>query len=179
MRWNQTVMLGMVAVLVGCDCVTSSHPVGDEVSSIEISDWEGQWSFTGESGKVLVIEVEDPTNALLKVTTFPRDSESPPPSTALLRSTGDDVFVSIAINPTQDKFLWFKVANHGDSMLVWLPDAPKLGQLVDDGVLPGKTVDRNVELEWLSAENLALIASEEEGVLFDWKNPWVLRRVSR
>lgn len=174
MRWSHIMTLALGTALVGCGGVTSSHPVGDEVPSIEVSEWEGSWSSAGESEIVFVVEVEDPAEALLKVTMFPNQ----PPSPTFLRSTGSDLFVSIAIDLAPEGFHWFRVAMQGDSMLVWQPDASKLGQLVDDGTLPGKTSDGKVELEKLSAKNMALITSEQKGVLFDWKNPLVLRRVS-
>ena len=91
-----------------------------------------------------------------------------------LRSEGTDLFLSIDMG----HYVWFRVAMYGDSMLIWPPDASKLGQLVDRGVLPGKTSEGEVALDKLSAEHMKLITSDDEGVLFHWKSPLVLRRIS-
>jgi len=174
MRCSHILAMALATVLVGCGGVTSSRPAGDTIPSIDVREWEGNWRITDESEIVFGVEVEDADQALLKVTMFPNS----PPSPMFLRSAGSDLFASIAPHFAPKEFHWFRVAVQDDTMLVWQPDALKLRRLVDDGTLPGKTADGRIELGKLSAENMALITSEDEGVLFDWKNPLVLRRAS-
>jgi hypothetical protein len=176
MTWTRIVMLVMVTAFVGCDSVTSSHPVGEKAALIDVADWEGQWCFPQQSDGALVIEVTNHQQARLKLTTVTDDGKAIPASTGFLRSVGADSFLSISTNGMD--YFWFRVENRQDSIVVWLPDASKFRQLVKAGALPGRSTDGVVKLQKLSSQHIALITSEEEGVLFDWKNPWVLHRVS-
>ena len=74
-------------------------------------------------------------------------------------------------------YYWFRVRNLGDVMLLWPPDYSGFTDLVNAGVLPGESVGDNLKLGALSPHNMALIASDESGVLFHWKERLVFRRI--
>ena len=77
------------------------------------------------------------------------------------------------------EYLWGRMVMRRDVLLVWPPVAEKFRQMVEAGVLPGETGVGSVRLGRLEREHMLLITAEEGGVLFDWDDPMVFRRVKR
>ncbi len=189
----------LLPLFAACDVVLSTDPVGREPMAIEAEEWQGTWTaddgaFTvsvpeGDPGRVELAWIEEEDGRPVLKTT-----------PVHLRSAGEWVFASLANEeesgsgppgsgppgsgqpesgrPQEVRYLWGRLAKDGDRILFWLPRAEKFQQLVEEGVLPG-TVEEggDVVLGKLEARHLALIASEERGVLFEWEAPMILRRL--
>ncbi len=180
----------LLSFLAACDVVLSTHPVGLEPVAIEAEEWQGTWvsgegAFTvtvpeGVAGRVELAWVEEEDGKPVLKT-----------SPVHLRSAGEWIFGSLQNDdddpgagrpgsgqPENVRFLWGRLAKDEGQILFWLPRVEKFQQLVEGGVLPG-TVEEggDVVLGQLEASHLALIASEERGVLFEWEAPMIFRRL--
>ena len=175
--------IGVVALamaLSACTPVLVREPIGETPYPVRSEEWEGEWiqedglmiirvADEGE-GTLLVAGVEEKDDALrletLKVT---------------LRQSGGWVFASLrdeTASPKEDEYVWGRVRKDDDLIVVWLPDADKFKRLIEEGILPGETGD-GVLLTDLKKEHYEIITSEAQGVLFEWDEPMILRRVSR
>jgi hypothetical protein len=54
----------------------------------------------------------------------------------------------------------------------------KFRDLVMRGILPGEVVKENVILGKITPELVEIIESEQHGLLFEWQEPLILRKVS-
>ena len=178
MKWLQTAWIACVVALGACHEVTSTDPVGSVVVPLEIAEWEGVWSTDGESCSFF-IAVEDPEEGRLMVAA-PTEGGKRTAWPAFVRAEDGEHFLSVEVSEENEllpNYFWLRVRNLGDVMLLWAPDVSEFTRLVDEGVLPGESVDGNLRLGTLSPRNMAFIASDEAGVLFHWKEPAVLRRI--
>ncbi len=65
-------------------------------------------------------------------------------------------------------------------IVVLLPDADRIGALVESGALPGAKVEGIVRLGPLTADHVRRLVEDPSGVCpFDWKEPLVLTRVGK
>ena len=97
-------------------------------------------------------------------------------------SAGNRAFANLLDQDEEDGkpfYLWGLLGGGDREMIVWLPEVKSLKALVEEGKLPGEVdEDGSVILHQLNAEQLALLTSDSEGVLFDWDEPLVLFKFS-
>lgn len=182
MRTKGVLWMTLLAVgLGGCDYVASSGPVGRQIVRAEPADWEGTW--LGEDG-ALTVRVVDAERGHLEVGWV----EAKPGGLVMesieahLRDHEGDGYVSVTGLEDQeelDGYLWLRLSREGEQLLLWLPNAESFRRLVEEGTLPGELREDGVVLGALEDAHLALIASDAHGVLFEWQEPMVLRRVRR
>jgi hypothetical protein len=80
----------------------------------------------------------------------------------------------------KELYAWARISKDGRQAIIWSPDADKFKELVSKGRLPGKVdKDNNVLLDELQPKDMELINSGSSGVLLEWENPWVLRKISQ
>ena len=96
-----------------------------------------------------------------------------------LLESGDWIFASIPDKDNLKRYLWGRIKQDGQQVVVWVPDSEKFQALVEEGKLPGKIEDSDVILGNLTSDHLKLITSETEGVLFEWDEPIIFRRFSK
>lgn len=175
--------VALAALLPSCAVVVSDKPIGAEPLSVEVEDWEGTWRHPDGAIEIIVV---DPAKGVLRLAWVEKTENEPHLELVdvLLRKTGDWSFASYLVpgegEPGPD-YYFARVRNEDDIILAWAPDPTRFKQLVDDGKLPGTLEGRDkdiVHLQAMKLEHLKLIASEREGVLFDWETPIVLHRIS-
>lgn len=178
MRWNVGVALALL-LGAGCDYVVSSKPVGESPLVLEESEWKGTWLHgdgpltvriaEAQEGRLEVAWIEEKDDALVL------ESVS-----AQLRTSGDWIFASFTgIDDELDKegYLWGRLERDEDRLLLWWPRPERFRRLVEEGLLPGEVDDGDVVLGELGEQHLAIIGSEEHGVLFAWDEPMTFQRL--
>jgi hypothetical protein len=73
---------------------------------------------------------------------------------------------------------WFRVSRDDDTILAWMPEGDRFEELIADGTLPGGIEDGDPFVGPLNAEQLEIITSGSRGVLMEWDEPGVLRRIA-
>lgn len=179
----------LAATLCACSAVYHPSPFGESPAKINAEDWEGTWA--GEE-MVFTIEARDVERGQLMATFFTEDD--PGPYAVHLLETGGWLVASIREwQPSEDSqtpppdldrnkthYNFFRVKVEGDEMLIWQPDEKKFQRLVESGLLPGEASQEEHGHTWLgelSTEHYVLITSGEQGVLMEWDDPGVFRRV--
>ena len=170
----------LALALSACSPVLVRDPIGEAPYPVQREEWEGEWihedglaiirvADEGE-GTLLISGVEEKDDALrletLKVT---------------FRRSGEWIFASMrdeSASKKENEYVWGRVRKVDDLILVWLPDADKFKRLIEEGILPGET-DDGVLLTDLKKAHYEIITSGAQGVLFEWDEPMILRRVPR
>lgn len=152
----------------------STEPVGSREVKIDAAEWEGIWIAEGgvfPIGEVFRIEVSK-SGGVLSVRNLGDPQPSPLFEVYLRRLKGQD-WVFANLKNTDSDYVWARLTKRNDVILVWLPDREKLKASMDEGALPGD----GTRLGPLEKNHLALIASEDRGVLFMWDAPLVFWRL--
>ncbi len=180
---RQIVAACVAVLLCGCASVYSLKPVGEEPTNIESAqeEWEGTW--TDNHGWAITVKVADPANGVLRVGWFKYESGDLKPQImdVHLRDSAGWTFASFKHSEQDDQghYLWVRIRKERRMAILWGPDVKEFGDLVSKGKLPGSFAEKSVYLAELGANELALIRSESEGVLFDWDRPMVLIKLSK
>jgi hypothetical protein len=183
------VRLAAVAValvaLAGCE-VYSSAPMGEEVVSITASDWEGFWLTEDGPVAIEVVNVDAGELMISGIDLRQQDDgvEGPPnvwSNLVYLRRSGGWLFGSVENEDEPGLWEWARIKKDGDQLIIWAPRGSAFRELVSEGVLPG-IVERGeyastTTLGELSPAHYELITSGARGVLLDWEDPFVLRRI--
>jgi hypothetical protein len=178
MRVAKSAMSAALALaLAGCDYVASKHPVGETPLALEESEWEGAWL---EGDSPVTVRVVDAKQGLLQAAWVEeRDGEFVMDSVdVFLRRFEDWTFASFAgVDQDEPNLLWGRLGRDDrNGLFLWWPRPEAFKRLVEEGRLPGTIDGDDVLLERLEAEHLAIIASEEQGVLFEWDEPMTFYR---
>lgn len=166
------------ATITGCGMVYTTQPIGENPYLIEKETWEGTWT-NGEN--FLTINVLDEKNGLFQIAWI-EDDQNPIKLESCkvhLLESGDWVFGSIQDKDNPKRYIWGRIKKNERQIVVWLPDPEKFKTLVGEGRLPGKIGDNEVVLGNLTSKHLKLITSEMEGVLFEWDEPIIFRRLNQ
>ncbi len=180
MATNSVVAAGLLAVvLAGCDYVASVEPLGRRPLRAEPAEWAGTW--LNDDG-ALTVRVVDPGRGHLEVGWIDAKPEGLVMESieVHLRQFQGDRYASVTGLEEQeelDGYLWLRLERQGERLLLWLPSAASFRRLVEEGTLPGELRDDGVVLGKLADDQLALIGSDADGVLFEWREPMVLERV--
>ena len=168
----------MAATISGCGMVYTTQPVGERPSLIETGDWEGTWI---NEEKFLTINVLDETTGLLQISWIEKDmgQDKLESCKVHLLESGDWIFASIPDKDNPKRYLWGRIKQDEQQVVVWVPDSEKFQALVEEGKLPGKIEDSDVILGNLTSDHLKLITSKTESVLFEWDEPIIFRRFSK
>jgi hypothetical protein len=162
--------------MAACTEVNSIFPVGENSASLRPEDWNGKWVAVPSNDESAKIEVLPGRQGVLKVTGFSQGKEDKPLE-ALLRVTDKGwIFANVA-RDDNTVYFWALIRNDDGRMIyVWIPNFAKARELVEAGTLPGEVRGDSVSLDMLRPEHLKII-TEEQGVLFDWDQPLVLKKV--
>jgi hypothetical protein len=178
------VAIALMLFLTACVEVTSTAPVGSKAVPIDAEEWNGTW--LDDDDEPVLFRVVDSANGILKMSGIEESDGTRRwvHSYVYLRTVpGHEgwIFASYQDKPADHEppgYLWARVKRQGEFLLVWLPDSTKFEELVEEGALPGEVIRgeesgnvAHITLDEFDEEHLALIASEERGVLFDWDDP--------
>jgi len=175
----------LLLALYGCPAVYVDRPIGEDPIKLDAADWDGTWIG---SDAALVIRVKDGENGILQIAWIETEGEQfiMKTGTAYVRQSSGQTLISLRDEETTTtRYLWGVLSRTDEQMVVLAPNPDKFAALLESGRLPGridpcsndKTADCDVYLESLEPLHLELILSEEEGFLFDWSEPLVLRRI--
>ena len=176
-----TVLILLCASLLagGCSTAYSTHPIGDAAVDIESQRdaWAGTWS-NGEAS--LTVQVVDGAKGILRIGWIEDKDDTLKLMTGevFLRSAGDWMFASMrpAEKPDEARYVWARIKRSGRTVTVWFPDVKKLRALVQAGKVRGELAEKDITFPPLDTRELAEMASEKNGVLFEWETPLVLHR---
>jgi hypothetical protein len=170
--------------LLGCACdeVTVPEPVGDEIVPLEAEEWVGTWA--DPEGHVVFIQEVDAEAGHLRLVWFEDDDTLERQQVDAIVRTSNGWWLGTVFVPDDaelsGEYWWGRVERTGDTLLVWVPNPRKFAELVRAGLLPGKVESEDtVRLGKLEPRHLKLVTSEERGVLFEWDEPLILRKISR
>ena len=169
--------IALTALLAGCDYVASRHPVGSAPLALEGGEWKGTWLHDDGPLSVRVVDAE---RGLLEVAWVEeKDGELALESVdVFLRRHEDWIFASFAgIDEDEPNLVWSRLGREGDRVFLWWPRPEEFKRLVEGGLLPGTVDGDDVLLDRLGAGHLAIIASEEHGVLFARDEPMTFRHL--
>lgn len=180
MTLTRLVVLGIsLAFLVGCHAVYSTTPVGETPAIVIPDDWEGTWLLKDMAVTVAVLDSE---KGMLEVgwVEQKQDRLHFAHYKVQLRKSGEWLFGNVQDPEKPKLYVWARVRNEDDQIIVWVPDLDKAKTLIEQGVLPGRVekADGDVVLSNPGATELKIIMSAEKGLIFGWAQPRVFRRLS-
>jgi hypothetical protein len=176
--------------LSGCTTVMSTQPVGETPMVLVAEEWEGTRSDTEDFLEMRVIDAE---GGRLEAAWIEgrEDGFELERIEVVVRRSGDAIFGNaLEEADAEDEpggkaeaetlYAFFRLARDGEKLVIWWPEADAFRELVESGTLPGRVTEgKDVVLETLSAEQLALLSSNESAYLYGWKEPGVLFRPGR
>ncbi len=180
---KNALLIGIIALAYGCTGVYSKMPVGKTQKNLaaEIEEWTGAWDFNGSA---ITLAPADPEKGALTAAWVEQGKTGFEFKTAeiTLRTAGNWTFVNMKESrPGQEnRYIWGRIKKEKRSAVAWLPDTDKFKRLIQEGRLPGTapTNSSPAVLDALSPEQLALVMSEQQGLLFKWDHPLVFKKIS-
>jgi hypothetical protein len=171
-------VLILMLFISGCENVSSQYLVGQKPYAVKTEEWSGEWSPDCSGEEIIRIEVVDKDKGILRLTQVKTSPGSSMESyECYLREAGNWIFANAVLKGEAD-FYPVRVKNlEGRQIIVWFPDPEKFKPLVfERKVLPGEMHGGDISLGLLKPEQLDLIMSGKEGVLFKWDEPAILIR---
>jgi len=153
--------------------------MGERTVDLIPEEWEGTW-LSPEGDVVFVTDV-DPKEASILTSWVEEEDEKLvlKKSVIYFGEAAGWTFVSM---PDQSespvRHFWGRIERQQDeTAVVWLPDHKKFEKLVVEGLLPGIVEAGDVHLSQLDSSHYLMIASEQNGILLNWDEPVVYRRI--
>lgn len=175
-RWKQSFWILFCLIPFSCSAIYSTEPVGEKPCSISRQDWDGIWANKGTFFHVWVI---DESNGLLRWTWIEPGGKLKVESYEVqLRQSGQWVFGNVKADEEKGLWVWGLVKREGNGLICWIPDAEKFKSLCRRGLLACTEKDGNIVLASITPEHMEIINSEREGVLYDWRDPFVFIRTA-
>lgn len=171
-------ILILLMTIAGCENVSSKYPVGLKPHTVDSEQWNGEWSTDCSGEEAVGIEVLDKDKGIIRVVdTKAGPGDATKVCECYLLEAGDWIFANVLLQ-NEVEFYPVRIKNvEGRRIIVWFPDAGKFKRLVvDQKMLPGELHGQSISLGFLKPEQLELIMSGKEGVLFKWDEPTVLIR---
>jgi hypothetical protein len=173
----------LVVILAGCDSVWSPIPLGEAPLQLEESEWKGTWLHADGA---LTVRVVDAGQGRIEVGSVEEKKGSLVLETVEihLRKAGEWIIASFADVEDEaeggaPRYLWGRLERDGEQVFLWWPRPAEFRRLVEAGLLPGNVEGGDVILGTLEDEHLAVILSEEHGILFEWDAPMAFHRYQR
>lgn len=168
----------LLVSMAACSEVISVFPVGENSVSLKPEEWNGKWEAVLSDGEFAMMEVLPGQEGMLRITGHSHGTDDKPMD-AILRVSDGWMFINVAGDDNAG-YYWARIRNQdGRLIFVWLPSFDKSKKLVENGILPGEVRGSTVSLNLVRPEHLKIITSEAHGVIFDWEEPVVLRRVDQ
>jgi hypothetical protein len=159
-----------------CSEVVSVFPVGEKSVSLKPEEWNGKWVAVPSDKEYAILEVLPGQEGMLRITGHSNGTDDKPMD-AILRTSDGWMFVNVA-KEDNSGYYWARIRNQdGRAIFVWLPSFDKCKGLIEKGTLSGEVNGSSISLNLARPEHLKIITSEEYGVIFDWDEPAVLRKV--
>jgi len=167
-----------LAFLTGCHAVYSTHLMGETPAAISPDDWEGTWVHKDGAVTVVVLDRE---KGILAVGWVEKKQERLQYEhyKVQLRKSGEWLFGNVQDPDKPKLYVWARVRNADDQIIVWVPDVERAKTLIQKGALPGRVeeADGDVVLSNPGTTELGIIMSGEKGMILDWAQPRVFRRL--
>jgi hypothetical protein len=178
-------VLALTMFVCGCSAVLSGSPMGGQVQRADPSAWDGVWaSLDSGEEETVNVHVFDADAGVLQVEYAEHDK--PVQRRVLLRSWRQWTFFNVACvrsdvdecEDAHDRFLWAAYDLRDGVLVMWVPNAARFGDLVDQGLLPGERVGSDVELSTFEDRHYELITSDEHADLWHWREPVLSKRIA-
>ena len=185
-------IVSCLVLMSGCAYVYIPKPIGERQTDISPNDWEGVWI---SGGFAMNIKVLDKEKGELRVA-FLDEGQSGEFELQSYRVhlTRWENWQFISFNEKEDSehYIWGRLEKREGQIIIWWPNDVKFGSAIEEGILPGVTKERYVEVSLkgpvivvdvflgdLNAEHMELITTSEKEVLFDWENPMIFLRIGK
>ncbi len=172
------ILLVSAIFLTGCTAVYSPVPVGESPAAISASDWNGTWLHQDGCVTIHVVDEEkgmleigwiEEEDGKLKLEAF----------SVVMMKLGDWLLGNVKTDDDPALYLWVRVVNDENQVIIWTPNVTGFKELIEKGVLPGRIEeDGNVILGELTAEHLELISTQNKDLLLELEKPGFLRRLA-
>ena len=171
-----------IVFLCCCHTVTSPTSFGLKPVKLDESYFNGSWVRDDSVDRFDVV-VLDKEKSEIQIT-FDEGGASGPPK---MRTVKAQIlngrkwrYASIpCADDGSEKNGYFFVCIHSTPTrtLIWMPDLPMFKSLVANGIIPGKVEKEDVILGEITPETIDMVESGRLGMLFDWQNPYVLKKI--
>lgn len=165
-----------VLSIAGCGTVTSLQPVGSHPLEVDAVEWEGTWVAGGDSMEIRVV---DSVGGQIEVAWIESGTDGFKLETVEvhLRKAGHALLASARETTDDDEFTLLLVAKENSQIMIWWPNGARFEELIAAGKLPGEVTEAGqIRLGTLESKHLELIAGDEQGVLYEWREPIVMFR---
>lgn len=170
----------LVVLLSGCRAVVSPTPFGLEPAHIDVEALTGIWE--GEDDEEIIIAVHDESKGLVDVSfREPSDAGQPAWRTVRVHFMRGNEWHFLSMPRCEEGssrkgyvFACYKFTP--GRIIVWGPDIDRFEGLVRDGKIAGRIENGDVFIGEVTPELIDIIESEKYGVLFDWREPGILRK---
>ncbi|MDQ6962178.1 MAG: hypothetical protein Q9M28_06555 [Mariprofundaceae bacterium] len=171
-----SLFLSLLFILTACHSVMSIQQVGSEPVKLKRADWDGVWTHPEGALHVHVVSRSQGILRLAWIEEGGKKNFSMQIVKAFVRKVGTWKMVSVREEDAKKgaNYLWARIENDGDHILIWLPDADRIKSLIEKGHLEGKVEEKSIVLGKLSNAQLARLSSTTEIPLFLWDKPLIL-----
>jgi hypothetical protein len=179
--WTSATFLVATIALPACANVTTSHPLGETALPVIAEEWEGTW--LSAQGDVAILKVVDESTGSCELYWLEDDTDPPEVHRfpVYIRESRGWTFASAPEDPRETtssvEYVWARIRKDGEIITLWTPRVERFKELVEEGSLPGQVNLGDVHLGALESQHYELIVSEDKGLVLDWENPGVLRRI--
>ncbi len=171
----------LTSTLVSCHFVKTLVPFGLRQAELVADDYNGTWE--SEDGDTVEITVLDKTKGEIELSYSEGSREAGPLKHRKMKVYLLDgkkwQYASVpADDDGSDKegFMFGCIEATSKRIIIWAPRVEKFIQLIEAGKIEGEVVKDGVVLDRISPELIDVIESEENGFVFDWREPMILMK---
>jgi hypothetical protein len=186
---RRLILLLLLLPLGGCSAVRVPQPVGDTPVTLDAAEWNGTWCAPdlqpipgtymlslGDTADCVAVTVVDEAGGVIEYanTRDPNDR-----GRLHLLTIGHDESSMYGSDESTNGYQ-FAIRLHKEhrALVLWAVSDRGFRDEVADGRLPGQLESGDVSLNSIDRNALDRIAADEGAVLFDWREPAFLIRVT-
>ena len=128
--------------LVGCEAVSSLHPVGNQPVKTPVDQWQGAWLAEGGVLHTKVMNAEKGELLLIIVNTEKDISNLIEKHSVLVRKTGNNYYFNIVDKEHEGQYFFAKFIRDGNTIKAYTPSYKSIADKIRAGQLKG-TIDKS------------------------------------
>jgi hypothetical protein len=173
----------LLTALTGCHAVYTEQPIGATPAKLDPKTVNGLWIW--DNGAMMV-KVADPEKGRLALAWIDdkNDTFTLRTTTAFVREYHDLALLTMqdvehADHPDRPEWIWLGAVKHdGNGGLLWIPNWKRIGGLVREGKLPGKSSGEDADVYLGKLTPAQTDALTTVGMLL-WDDPTLLKKVGK
>jgi hypothetical protein len=186
-------MRGLILLLLlplgGCSAVRVPDPVGDTPVTLDAAEWNGTWCAPdlqpipgtymlsiGDTADCVAVTVVDEAGGVIEYAN-PKDPKDR--GRLHLLTIGHDAYSMYGSDESKNGYqLAIRLHKEHRGLVLWPVSGQGFRDEIADGRLSGQLEADDVSLNSIDRKTLDRIAADEGAVLFDWREPAFLVRVT-